>query len=207
VRARVTTSPPALRPATRADAPALAALHASRISEGFLSELGVPFLTRLYRRVAVSPVGVALVAVDPDAATAGTIVGFAAGATDLGRLYRTFVVRDGVSAGLVAAPRLARSWRRVLETLRYPAAAEDLPDAEILAVAVDDAVAGRGIGRRLVTATTEELAARGVRAMKVVAGADNAPALALYRACGFTPRARIAVHAGTASEVLVWSSS
>ena len=52
-----------------------------------------------------------------------------------------------------------------------------------------------------------ELAARGVNAVKVVAGADNAAALRLYEKCGFVPRARIEVHEGTPSEVLVWNSS
>ena len=44
-------------------------------------------------------------------------------------------------------------------------------------------------------------------AVKVVAGAETVAALWLYARCGFVPRARIAVHEGTASEVLVWSSS
>ena len=47
---------------------------------------------------------------------------------------------------------------------------------------------------------------RGVRAAKVVAGAQTRwPSL--YTRCGFTPHASIEVHAGTPSEVLVWSSS
>lgn len=199
---------PALRAATAADAPALAGLHAARITEGFLPTLGDGFLTRLYRRVVVSPVGVARVAVDPDAGTTTGIIGFAAGATDLRSLYRAFLLHDGVIAAVSSAPRLARSWRRVLETLRYPS--DDtggLPPAEILAVAVGARAAGQGIGRRLVEATLADLAQHGAAAVKVVTGADNAAALALYAACGFERRARLSVHAGTDSEVLVWSSS
>ena len=44
-----------VRPATDADAPACAALHAGQISQGFLSLLGPGFLRRLYRRIGRAP--------------------------------------------------------------------------------------------------------------------------------------------------------
>ena len=188
-----------IRRAERSDAGRLAELHATRIVEGFLPRLGPRFLSRLYRRLVLSPDGFAVVAVQD-----GRVVGFAAGATDLGRVYRSFVLHDGVIAGLGAAPRIVGSWRAVLETLRYPGSIDDLPEAEVLSVAVDGDAAGRGIGRRLLTASLDELTRRGARAAKVVAGADNRAALALYTQAGFAVRQRIEVHAGTASEVLVW---
>lgn len=190
-----------IRRAERSDADRLAELHATRIVEGFLPRLGPRFLSRLYRRLVVSPDGFAVVAVRD-----GRVVGFAAGATDLGRVYRSFVVHDGLVAGLGAAPRIVGSWRRVLETLRYPTSTDDLPEAEILSVAVDVDAAGRGIGRRLLSASLDELTGRGARAAKVVAGADNRAALALYTQAGFTVRKQIEVHAGTASQVLVWAA-
>ena len=190
-----------VRVATPADARRLAELHSARISEGFLAQLGVRFVERLYRRIVASPDAFVYVATSADG-----VVGFVAGASDVARLYRRFLVRDGIVAGVVAAPRLLRSWRRVFETLRYPARAEDLPAAEILALAVDAPVARRGVGRQLVAAALEEFGRRGVVSAKVVAGADNRAALALYTACGFASIARFAVHEGTPSEVLVWSS-
>jgi ribosomal protein S18 acetylase RimI-like enzyme len=193
---------PMVRPGTRDDASRVAALHAGRITEGFLPTLGPAFLTRLYRRIVAAPEGIVLVA-DVD----GEVVGFVAAATSLDRIYRSFLVRDGVLAALSAAPQIVRSWRRVLETLRYPASTEGLPEAEILAVAVDSSASGRGVGRELVGAALAGLERRGVPAVRVVAGADNAPAIGLYRRCGFETAARTAVHEGTPSEVLVWRSS
>ena len=195
-----------VRLARAADAPRLAELHATRMTEGFLSALGPRFLRILYRRVVASPDAFAYVAEESFDGTA-TVVGFAAGALDVSDLYRQFVLRDGVIAGVAAAPRLVRSWRQVIETLRYPASTDDLPDAEILSVAVDPRAAGRGVGTRLVGAATGELTQRGVTAAKVVTGADNVAALRLYERCGFERRARVAVHEGTPSEVLVWRSS
>jgi ribosomal protein S18 acetylase RimI-like enzyme len=189
------------RAAVEADAPALARLHATRITEGFLPTLGDRFLTKLYRRITRFPDACAYV-VEQDS----TIVAFAAGAMSVGRLYREFVVRDGISAGFVAAPKIIRSARHVWETLRYPGTTAELPAAEVLAVATADAAAGRGYGRSTVAAVTAELARRGAPAVKVTFGADNAAAQALYTACAFVPAARIEVHGGTVSEVLVWTA-
>ena len=72
---------------------------------------------------------------------------------------------------------------------------------------MDETAGKRGIGRAVVDAATSRLAERGIDAVKVVAGADNAAALRLYEVCGFAVRARIEVHEGSPSEVLVWNSS
>jgi ribosomal protein S18 acetylase RimI-like enzyme len=191
-----------VRPATVADAARLADLHASRISEGFLTSLGPRFLTRLYRRVARSPHAFAMVVRDD-----GKIVAFAAASDDVHRFYKEFLVRDGVVAALGSAPRVVRSIPRVLETLRYPALTSNLPKAEILAVATDESVGGQGFGSIALTRATRELERRGCTTAKVVAGASNDPALRLYRRNGFATHTEISVHGDAASEVLVWPSS
>jgi ribosomal protein S18 acetylase RimI-like enzyme len=188
-----------VRPAVRADARAMARLHATRIDEGFLSSLGEGFLTRLYRRVVATADACGYVAVDER----GDVVGFIACTGNVRKLYGSFLVRDGVVAGALAAPRLLRSWRRVLETLRYPATTTDLPDAEVLSVAVARAAGGRGVGRSLVATAVDDLARRGVAAVKVVTGADNGTARAMYEACGFAVAERREVHDGVTSVVLV----
>jgi ribosomal protein S18 acetylase RimI-like enzyme len=195
-----------VRLADEGDADRLAELHASRIRDGFLATLGRGFLARLYRRIVAFEGAFAFVATD---AESGRVIGFTAAAVDTSALYREFAVRDGWRVGLTVLPHAVRSWRRIVETLRYPGSTEAgvLPKAEILAVAVDASAGGRGVGRCVVDAATGELSARGSDAVKVVAGADNAAALRLYAKCGFVKRARIEVHRGTPSEVLVWNSS
>lgn len=193
----------AVRIAVPSDAGELARLHAGQIREGFLSSLGPSFLQRLYRRITRSPDAFAFVAADEQG-----VAGFVAAAVDVQGLYRSFVLRDGPSAALVAAPRIVRSARQVLETMRYPATTDAaLPSAEILAVGVEKRAGRQGVGTKLVEAALGELSARGVRSVKVVAGSDNVAALRLYERCGFGRHSRIAVHAGTPSEVLVWPSS
>jgi len=190
-----------IRLATTADAPAMATLHAAEIDEGFLPTLGARFLGHLYRRVVRSPSSFAFV-VDESA----EVVAFAAGTENLRALYRSFLLHDGAAVVVAAGPRIVRSWRRVAETLRYPARdGAELPPAELIAIAVGREARGRGLGRELVDAVTAEFARRGVTAARVVAGADNEAALGLYRACGFRTAATLHVHRGTTSEVLTWS--
>lgn len=182
------------------DAGRAARLHAEQITEGFLSSLGPRFLGLLYRRVVRWPRSFLLVAEED-----GLVVGYAAATEDVGGLYRQFLMHEGVLAAAPAAPALARRWRSAWETLRYSGGHDELPSAELLAVAVASGFRGRGVGRTLVTAANEELARRGVDDARVVVAASNGPALALYRSSGFRPTASIEVHADTRSEVLTWS--
>jgi len=207
-----------VRTATPSDARPAAHLHATRISQGFLSSLGEGFLVRLYRRISVAPGSFLLVAVDPGAPQAshggehetdrGDVAGFIAGSSDVGALYRSFLLHDGVMAGLSAAPRLVRNWRRVLETLRH--GAEDGAGVgrgpELLAVAVDPAASGRGIGTALVAAFLAEVTSAGDTAAHVVVGADNNRAIALYRSAGFIMGDTFELHAGTTSLLMQWDA-
>lgn len=183
------------------DAPVVAALHAQRIAEGFLVTLGPRFLTRLYRRVALSP-NAALVVADRD----DQVVGFIAVATSTRRLYGDFLRRDAVPAGLAAAPAVLRSPRQVWETLRYGGADgdDDLPEAEVLSIAVASEAQGHGIGRALLAAGIDELRQSGARAARVVTAVGNDAALAMYEQGGFRCHSRTEVHTGVTQEVLVW---
>lgn len=189
-----------VRPGRAADAPAAARLHGTRIADGFLAFLGPAFLTRLYRRIARTPGSFLLVA---DAG--GTVVGFIAGSTDIGGLYRTFLVRDGVAAGLSAAPLLVRGWRRVLETLRHGGGGTGTGRGdELLAVAVAPDHEGQGVGTALVAAFLDRVAAGGGTEAYVVVGATNAGAIALYGRSGFVADREFELHAGTRSLVMQW---
>jgi ribosomal protein S18 acetylase RimI-like enzyme len=190
-----------VRRATVADAPALAALHATRISEGFLPSLGPKFLTRLYARIARSSGAFGYVVADGD-----HVLAFATGAESVSKLYKEFVIHDGVAASFDALPRLARSVRRVVETLRYPATTTDLPRAEILSVATDAAATGRGHGALALRAATTEFARRGCSAVKVTVGAANTGAVRFYESCAFERRGEVTVHGDARSEVLVWTA-
>jgi len=190
----------AVRTGALGDAGAAAELHARLISDGFLSSLGPRFLHRLYRRIVLSDGSFLLVAEG-----GGAVVGFVAGSTAVGRLYGDFLRRDGVAATLQAPLRLAMALPRVLETLRHgrgagtDASGPGAVGGELLAVAVDPRWRGRRLGGRLVEGFLDELESRGATSGRVVVGADNAAAVAMYRRAGFAPARTFEFHRGVAS--------
>lgn len=189
-----------LRAAVVDDVSSIAELHATRIHEGFLVQLGRPFLQRLYRRAVRSPRAFVLVAGDP-----GDVRGFIAATDDTRRFYREFLVRDALLAGIEALPRIARAFPSVLETLRYGARSEEnLPKAEILAIAVREDIRGQGAGSALVESALEEFSQRRVAAVRVVTALGNAPAIRAYDRAGFRRHGTTHVHRGVEQAVLVW---
>jgi ribosomal protein S18 acetylase RimI-like enzyme len=183
------------------DSAAVGALHAERISEGFLSHLGPRFLARLYQRITLVPDSFLIVA-----ECHGDPVGFIAGSGDVSALYRSFLVRDGIPAAVGSAGQLILGWRRVMETLRHGSAdgAGTGRGAELLAIAVAQDQSGRGTGQMLVEAFLTEVLRRGHTAAHVVVGADNSPAISLYRRAGFAEGGRFELHPGTESLLMQW---
>jgi ribosomal protein S18 acetylase RimI-like enzyme len=189
-----------IRPATAADAASIASLHAASISVGFLVLLGERFLELLYRRVTRDQRSFVFVHDDPSSG----VDGFVAVAEDTGRLYREFMVHDGIRAGLEAAPAVLRHPWKVIETLRYGIDGAPTPGAEILATAVAASARGGGVGRALVAAAINEVERRGIEHAHVVTAKDNDAAQRAYFACGFRRHATVEVHRGVVQEVLVW---
>jgi len=184
-----------------AHAASVADLHIRGISTGFISSLGPDFVTQLYCCVAGSRHAFGLVAVQD-----GVAVGFVAFATNLNRLYRSVIARKGIGFAFILAPRLLSFQRlkRVIETLFYPSRTkgDNLPRAELLAIAVSPDTQKKGIACRLVREGFEMCRQRGITQLKVLVGADNGPANRLYRKCGFELAEQIKSH-GVLSNVYV----
>jgi glycosyltransferase involved in cell wall biosynthesis/ribosomal protein S18 acetylase RimI-like enzyme len=189
-----------IRRATPRDARAFAELHASAIATGFLPLLGRGFMRILYRALIGWKGTVALVVDD-----GGGPVAFTVGVVDVGEFYRHFYRVHGFRAVLAALPRLVRpsNLRRAWETFRYGHDRVDVP-AELLSMVVAPRARGRGLSVMLGARLLDDLTHRGVTAVKVVVGSENATALGAYRKMGFKDIERIQIHAGESSEVLVW---
>ena len=183
------------------DAVRLAQLHASSIESGFLSRLGVPFLTVLYHALIRWRDATVIVAGH------GQATGFVAGVVDTSRFYRFFVTRWGLVALIAALPGLLNPSviRRARETFGYGRSNGMVP-AELVSMAVDSAARGLGIGRRLGREFLTRMERASITKVKVVVGAGNGAAIALYESLGFIAHRRIEVHAGEPSLEMVWSA-
>jgi GNAT superfamily N-acetyltransferase len=182
-----------ITPMQRADAGAVARLHAATITEGFLARLGLRFLAQMYAGVAADQDSQVYVARD-----GARVVGFCAFSDHVAGLYRRVIRARWWRLGWASLPYTLNPWtvKEVLDTLRYPRkqAHGDLPPAEILTIGVDGATRGGGIGRALLEHALTAAAQRGVRRVKVLAGAKLGPANAFYVRCGFTPVTQIIQH-------------
>jgi ribosomal protein S18 acetylase RimI-like enzyme len=187
-----------LREGDDKDVSRVATMHASDIAEGFLATLGAPFLRRLYHRIVRSPYGFLIVAHDDER----SVVGFVAGTTDTRRLYRQFLVREGPIVIATSGARLARSLPKVLETLRYGTGDAPSAEPELLALAVDEAWHRRGVGTALAEAFLLRVTATGAPTARVVVGAGNTAAIALYRRARFEAASEFEVHRGSTSRLM-----
>lgn len=193
-----------LRDAVGTDAESIARLHLETIDTGFLSSLGAGFLEVLYRSMVESESASVIVA-DND----GVVVGFVAGAVGTGAFYREFIRRNFFAAAYRLIPALLRpsTWKRLWETARYGGDSKGAHSrAELLSMAVAPRTRRSGLGVALVTALQDWFERKGVEFVKVVVGADNAPAISLYSRCGFEKLRELEVHRGTTSIEMLWQS-
>ncbi len=159
-------------------------LHIEGISTGFISSLGEGFVRRLYEAIAQSPDAFGFVACREE-----TVVGYVVFSTDLGSLYKSVLRKSGFA---LVGPLLKKMFsvstiRRLIQNVIYPSRMEkhNLPRAELLAIVVDSQARGQGLARTLTESGLQECSQRGIDRVKVLVGAQNAPANHLYQRCGF----------------------
>jgi len=181
------------RSLTTGDAYDVARLHIQGIPTGFISSLGLPFVTAVYGAVADDPTSFGLVAHQDNA-----VIGFAAFSSNISRLYRAVVLKKGPRFAVMLAGKMfsLKTIKRLCEVLFYPSrtAKLNLPDAELLAIAVARQARGKGLGVRLLEKGLRQCAEANIPAVKVLVAADNRPANNLYRKCGFRLVAKIDSH-------------
>lgn len=172
---------------------AVALLHAEEITGGFLNKLGLRFLACLYRCIEDEESSHVWIARENN-----DIIGFCAYARNVGGLYKRVLRKRFFRLALASLPRSLNPWvvKEMVDTLRYPAKqhARQLPDAEILSIAVRARGQGRGIGKRLMEEVLAQATGDGEAEIKVVAGADLARANRFYISCGFDKCCEIEQH-------------
>lgn len=181
------------------------ALHREQLATGFITSLGERFLREVFRNVAVSRYGVALVATGRDP---GTVSGYLLGSTNVSGLYRDFLRRHAVRATFFALPHVTKpsTLRKIWETLRYPATgiSADLPAGELLDLAVDEESRGSGLAQELFHRFAAEMAARGSPSFRITTGSSLTRAHRFYERLGARLVGEIEVHRGETTLVYVY---
>ncbi len=175
-----------------------AALHIQVINTGFISSLGIDFVTALYEAIAKSASSFGFAVEDND-----KVLGFVTFTTNLSRLYKSIIAKKGWRFALLLAGKMfsVKRIKKVFETLFYPSRVKKmhLPDAELLSIAVDPEKYHNGLATKLVQKSLEHCRKIGLDKVKVLVAAANEPANKLYMKCGFQLVGQIDSHGATSN--------
>ena len=174
-----------IRPMQFRDADRVAELHHAAMGRSLWAQLGVPFLSALYRGLIDIPSFLGFVYVED-----GEVRGFIAGSTDTGTMYSEVARRRGLflapfaALGVLRRPHLAL---QLAQTGRYGEVSglADVPGESLFCSFVPDLR-----GKRVSGHVNNELRARGHSHVKVTTEVDNEGANRQLRSWGFEERAR-----------------
>jgi ribosomal protein S18 acetylase RimI-like enzyme len=182
-------------------APQVATLHIQCISTGFISSMGIDFVTYLYEAIVQSNSSFGVIAVRNE-----KVLGFAAFTTNINTLYKSVIWRKGLRFALLLAGHMwsLKRVKRMFETLFYPTRIKnkDLPSAELLSIAVAPEEQRKGLAGQLIEMGFRHYRKTGMDKVKVLIGADNKAGNKLYLKSGFEPAGQIINH-GLPSNVYV----
>jgi ribosomal protein S18 acetylase RimI-like enzyme len=179
----------------------VAELHISGIATGFISSLGINFVRVLYETIAESQSAFGLVA-----EIKGRIVGFVVFTPNIKKLYKSVICKHGLYFAFLLAGKMFSISRikKVFETIFYPGRVNnlDVPEAELLSIVVASEERGKGLSSMLTRKGFEQCRQRGIGKIKVLVGAGNKAANALYLKSGFQLAGQMENH-GVVSNVYV----
>jgi len=186
--------------ANKEDAARMARIHKTEIHQGFLSSLPISFLENFYEALILSPGSFCVVAKEVD-----EVVGFISGVTSLRGFYKYFLRHYFFQSFPTLLPKVFSSFKKIIETLLYPAKEKALPPAELLTIAVVKNFQGQGVGSQLLSVFLAEMKKRNVKECKVLVGASLAPAIRFYEKNGFVFIKSISVHGTAVSNIYVYT--
>ena len=183
-----------IRPMQARDAEAVAGLHHAAMGNSLWAQLGLRFLTTLYRALVDSPGFLAFVYTEPGDDGMSRVRGFIAGSTDTDRMLHQTFRRAWFLLGPAALPAALRPslLRRLAQTARYSeASGVALPPgctAESLFCSFEPELRGKRIAGHINKVLFDDLLSRGHRWVKITTERDNTAALRQLRSWGFQER-------------------
>jgi ribosomal protein S18 acetylase RimI-like enzyme len=179
------------------DVPQVATIYMASFGGAFLTRLGSEFLESMFKAfVKGSPRECSIVCIDAQK----HVVGFVCGSKDRAAYIRSFVLRHWMEALPAIAGAVSRDrgtalalWLRIWQNrqailgswLAPPDGKGSLPAASLMTVAVAPNYRDKGMGTALVGAFMDEMARRGVTALRLAVSEDNLKARRLYERLGW----------------------
>lgn len=170
----------------------LAKLHRDSITEGFLSTLGLPFLSTLYKGIAKEQNSGILVAIENE-----KVLGFISYSKDVKTCYKRVLFLNFLQLCFAMIPNAFKLsiYKKVFETLMYPFHKKEKAGKknelsgsyrpELLSMAVSEDARGKGIGKMLVKAVDSKMKEMGVEGYYVVTHGVDDRSNVFYQRCGF----------------------
>src|SRR6476661_5937439 len=192
-----------IRPINFQDCYKVAKVHMLAFPGFFLSELGEPFLKCFYSAVILDSAGVGLLVTDID----GVVSGFVVGTLHSNGFYKKIIKKNWFTLIWSAMPKLLLRPRRILKIFRSlkSSANTELPNtACLLSICVNPNVAGKGIGKVLLSAFEEQLLNCGKDYVFLTTDANNNDSVnQFYLRNDFTLRSSFEQRAGRVMNVYV----
>lgn len=193
-----------LRLAEKKDALEIANIHKTEISQGFLSSLDLKFLEKIYVSVINSDYGFCVLAEEEN-----NIIGFVAGAINIKKIYFYFTKKYFFQFIKMILPKILNFAfiKKIFETLLYPQKESNLPEAELLTIAVKNEFQGKGVAGKMIQMFIQEAKNRSIKEFKVLVGEDLAGAIKFYEKNGFKFVKEVIVHNNKKSRIYIYDLS
>jgi len=188
--------------ATKKDAIQIAKIHKQEINQGFLSQLGIKFLSKLYEAMILSQNSFVVVAKKND-----EIIGFISGCINIKEFYKDFLKKYTFWAIIILLPKFLniKTIKKIVETLKYSEKKEDLPKTELLVIAVEKEFHGQKIAIKMFDSFVNEMKNKKIKQFKVVVGEELKRAIGFYEKMGFKFHSNTQIHQNNLSRIYIYN--
>lgn len=182
----------------------IAEIHKNSIVDGFLSKLGVDFLTILYEFLIENQL--VLVFLEED-----KVLGFVSCSYSSSGLIKKFVLKKPKAIFILLKKIIQNPSfvKPILETSNSTSisansfSGNELPETELLSISVVPSTIQKGIGSSLIDELEKQLLKKNIQSYKVVAGENLKNANLFYLKNGFELKNQIKIHGNEVSNVYV----
>jgi ribosomal protein S18 acetylase RimI-like enzyme len=176
----------------------IAQIHSTCIDLGFLSSLGLPFLTLLYEAIDADENSILILEKKKD-----EVIGFVAGGRSMKSIYKKMLFRlprvfIALFPSILNPPKI----KKIIELLilgKKQKPVPSCPQAELLSIAVIESARGKGLAQKLYSALAQRFLQEGEPAFCMIVGETLSSAHRFYKKMGAVPLAQVSVHEGETS--------